>query len=76
MPQIEHNGPGFYYLVSWRRDIAGSPWDEESVRDWRQSELLVPNTPTFVPYRIKVRYNNKSPELRPTTLFKAIKSTR
>ncbi|RVE47838.1 hypothetical protein evm_007469 [Chilo suppressalis] len=54
MPQIEHNGPGFYYLVSWRRDIAGQQWDEAQVRDWQQSELLVPNTPTFEPYRIKV----------------------
>ncbi|CAH0765981.1 unnamed protein product [Diatraea saccharalis] len=54
MPQIEHNGPGFYYLVSWRRDIPGQPWEEAQLRDWQQTELLVPNTPTFEPYRIKV----------------------
>ncbi|XP_049882057.1 neuroglian-like isoform X1 [Pectinophora gossypiella] len=54
MPQIEHNGPGFYYLVSWRRNITGQPWQEQQVRDWEQTDLLVPNTPTFVPYKIKV----------------------
>ncbi|XP_028040488.1 neuroglian-like isoform X2 [Bombyx mandarina] len=54
MPQIEHNGPGFYYLVSWRRNITGQPWEEHQVRDWQQTEHLVTNTPTFQPYKIKV----------------------
>ncbi|XP_041975037.1 neuroglian-like isoform X1 [Aricia agestis] len=54
MSEIEHNGPGFYYLVSWRRDIGGQQWSEQHVRDWRTTDLTVPNTPTFQPYRIKV----------------------
>ncbi|CAH1639978.1 unnamed protein product [Spodoptera littoralis] len=54
MPQIEHNGPGFYYLVTWRRNITGQPWVEEQVRDWQQTEYTVLNTPTFVPYKVKV----------------------
>ncbi|KAL4704425.1 hypothetical protein ACJJTC_000424 [Scirpophaga incertulas] len=54
MSEIEHNGPGFYYLVSWRRNVTGQPWEEEQVRDWRTPQLLVPNTPTFQPYKIKV----------------------
>lgn len=54
MPQIDHNGPGFYYLVSWRRNISGQPWSEEMVRDWKQSQYVVPDTPTFQPYKIKV----------------------
>ncbi|XP_050669653.1 neuroglian [Leptidea sinapis] len=54
MPQIEHNGPGFYYLVSWRRNISGAAWSEQQVRDWNQNELVVTNTPTFQPYKIKV----------------------
>lgn len=54
MPQIEHNGPGFYYLVSWRRNITGQQWSEDQVRDWRKTEVIVPNTPTFQPYKIKV----------------------
>ncbi|XP_068626335.1 neuroglian isoform X1 [Battus philenor] len=54
MPQIEHNGPGFYYLVSWRRNITGQPWNDQQVTDWQETELVVPNTPTFQPYRIKV----------------------
>ncbi|KAL0850772.1 hypothetical protein ABMA28_006704 [Loxostege sticticalis] len=54
MPQIEHNGPGFYYLVSWRRNITGQPWEEQQVRDWQQTEYVVHNTPTFQPYKLKV----------------------
>ncbi|XP_047520438.1 neuroglian isoform X2 [Pieris napi] len=54
MPQIEHNGPGFYYQVSWRRNISGTPWSEQQIRDWTQSEYIVLNTPTFQPYKIKV----------------------
>nr|XP_032528918.1 neuroglian isoform X2 [Danaus plexippus plexippus] len=54
MPQIEHNGPGFYYLVSWKRNISGAAWSEEQVRDWATTEYVIPNTPTFKPYKIKV----------------------
>nr|XP_034837376.1 neuroglian isoform X3 [Maniola hyperantus] len=54
MPQIEHNGPGFYYFVSWRRNISGAAWSDQQVRDWRQTEVVVLSTPTFQPYRIKV----------------------
>ncbi|XP_061709263.1 neuroglian isoform X3 [Cydia pomonella] len=60
MPQIEHNGPGFYYQVSFKRNDTGEGWTDQTVQDWRQSELLVPNTPTFVPYKIKVvAWNSK-----------------
>nr|XP_049692060.1 neuroglian-like isoform X1 [Helicoverpa armigera] len=54
MPQIDHNGPGFYYLVTWRPNIDGQPWVEEQVHDWQQTQYVVTNTPTFVPYKIKV----------------------
>lgn len=54
MPEIEHNGPGFHYQVSWRRNISGAQWTEEQVRDWKQNKLVVSNTPTFVDYWIKV----------------------
>lgn len=54
MPQIEQNGPGFYYHVAWRRNITGAEWSEEQIRDWQITEHLVPNTPTFQPYKIKV----------------------
>lgn len=57
MPQIEHNGPEFYYQVAWRRDIPGQQWNEHQLRDWQTSEFLVPNTPTFQPYKIKVCTN-------------------
>ncbi|XP_060803660.1 neuroglian [Amyelois transitella] len=58
MPQIEHNGPGFYYLVSYRRNITGENYQSQKVSDWQQTQLVVPNTPTFQPYRIKVVAGN------------------
>ncbi|KAM3958602.1 neuroglian-like [Aphomia sociella] len=54
MPQIEHNGPGFYYRVFWRRNITGEIYQDHHVADWQQEQFVVPNTPTFQPYRIKV----------------------
>ena len=54
MPQIEHNGPGFYYSVSWRRNITGAAWSDVQVPDWQQDEYVVLDTPTFQPYKIKV----------------------
>ena len=53
MPEIEHNGRGFYYLVYWKRDILGEDWNIEKISDWRQSSILIPNQPTFKRYRIK-----------------------
>merc|ERR1712071_327297 len=55
MPEIEHNGRGFYYLVYWRRDILGEDWNiEKKITDWKISSVLIPNQPTFKRYRIKV----------------------
>ena len=54
MPEIEHNGRGFYYLVYWRRDILGEDWNiEKKITDWKVSSVLIPNQPTFKRYRIK-----------------------
>lgn len=60
MPQIEHNGPGFYYSVSWRRNISGAAWSDAQVADWRTDEYLVPDTPTFQPYKIKVHTHTRT----------------
>lgn len=59
MPEIEHNGPGFKYRVYWKRDdIENARWQTEDVVDWEQDHFVVPNQPTFKPYRIKVEAHN------------------
>lgn len=59
MPEIEHNGPGFKYRVYWKRDnVSGATWESSDVVDWIQDHYVVPNQPTFRPYRIKVEAHN------------------
>ncbi|XP_042307980.1 neural cell adhesion molecule L1-like protein isoform X2 [Sceloporus undulatus] len=51
---MEHNGPGLEYKVNWRQqDVA--EWEEETVQ---KHFLVLQNTPTFVPYDIKVQAVN------------------
>ena len=58
MPEIEHNGPGFKYRVYWKPDVENARWQTEDVVDWEQDHFVVPNQPTFEPYRIKVEAHN------------------
>lgn len=62
MPEIEHNGPRFQYRIYWKRDIPGEDWNTEDVFDWKQSELLIRDQPTFQPYKIKVVAMNERGE--------------
>ncbi|XP_054278770.1 neuroglian isoform X2 [Macrosteles quadrilineatus] len=62
MPEIEHNAPRFHYRVFWRRDIPGEQWTSEDITDWRKSELVINNQPTFQPYKIKVIAINEKGE--------------
>ncbi|KAH7974594.1 hypothetical protein HPB49_017198 [Dermacentor silvarum] len=60
MSPIEHNAPGFFYKVLWKRDdIPGSAWNEHIIEDWKQNRLVVPDQPSFKPYRIKVEAHNR-----------------
>ncbi|CAL8280370.1 unnamed protein product [Boreogadus saida] len=63
---VEHNGPGLEYQVGYRRLGAG-PWTEQLVK---RHLLVVQDTPTFVPYEIRVRTLNAvgwGPEARVVT---------
>ncbi|XP_030064382.1 neural cell adhesion molecule L1-like protein isoform X2 [Microcaecilia unicolor] len=51
----EHNGPDLVYKVSWRLKGQESEWHEETVR---RHFFTVKDTPTFVPYDIKVQAEN------------------
>lgn len=62
MPEIEHNAPRFHYRVFWRRDIPGEQWNSDDILDWRKSDFVIPNQPTFQPYRIKVIAINEKGE--------------
>ncbi|XP_039971758.1 neural cell adhesion molecule L1-like protein isoform X1 [Xiphias gladius] len=52
---IEHNGPGLEYKVSYRRQDMEEDWKEHMVK---RHSFVVKNTPTFVPYEIKIQAKN------------------
>ncbi|XP_038155797.1 neural cell adhesion molecule L1-like protein isoform X5 [Cyprinodon tularosa] len=52
---IEHNGPGLEYKVSYRRQDVEEDWKEHTVK---RHSFVVWNTPTFVPYEVKIQAKN------------------
>lgn len=58
MPPSEHNGPGFFYRVYWKRQADDVEWKMETVANWSQTELVLHHQPTFQPYLIKVEAHN------------------
>ncbi|XP_038666627.1 neural cell adhesion molecule L1-like protein isoform X4 [Scyliorhinus canicula] len=52
---IDWNGPGLKYKVSWRQQGSNTTWNEQIVT---KHHLFVMNTPTFVPFDIKVQVLN------------------
>ncbi|XP_067398758.1 neural cell adhesion molecule L1-like protein isoform X3 [Emydura macquarii macquarii] len=64
---MEQNGPGLEYKVSWRQQGVETDWNEETVK---KHSLTLKNTPTFVPYEIKIQAVNNfgsGPEPNVTT---------
>ena len=55
LPPIEHNGPGLEYKVSYRRQGVEEAWQEHMVK---RHSFVVKNTPTFVPYEVKIQARN------------------
>lgn len=58
LPEIEHNGPNFFYRVSWKRDIENEKWISRNVSHWRQDNTIINDQPTYVRYLIKVEAFN------------------
>ncbi|XP_053330207.1 neural cell adhesion molecule L1 isoform X2 [Spea bombifrons] len=59
---IDWNGPGFQYIVRWRRHSQDETWKERKVQS---PPVIVQDTNTFEPYEIKVQSVNeygKAPE--------------
>ncbi|XP_072238960.1 neural cell adhesion molecule L1-like protein isoform X1 [Leuresthes tenuis] len=52
---IEQNGPGLEYKLSYRRQDVEEDWKEHTVK---RHSFVVRNTPTFVPYEIKIQAKN------------------
>ncbi|XP_061583932.1 neural cell adhesion molecule L1-like protein isoform X9 [Cololabis saira] len=52
---IEHNGPGLEYKVSYRQQDVEDDWKEHTVK---RHSFVVRNTPTFVPYEVKIQARN------------------
>ena len=50
MPQIEHNAPKFKYRIYYKLDEPGKTWNIEDIADWKQKELVIPNTDTYTRY--------------------------
>lgn len=64
---VEHNGPDLEYKLSYRLMGVEDSWKEQMVK---RHSFLVENTPTFVPYEIKIHAHNRhgwAPEPRVVT---------
>lgn len=64
MPPLEHNAPGFFYRVYYkRRDLEDTAsetgWLSEDIPDWKQGSLAKYGMPVFKPFRIKVEAHNR-----------------
>ncbi|KAI4881927.1 hypothetical protein NFI96_021097 [Prochilodus magdalenae] len=64
---IEHNGPGLEYKLSYRQLGVEDTWTENIIK---RHSFVVKDTPTFVPYEIKIQARNNhgwAPEPRLVT---------
>ncbi|KAH3848860.1 hypothetical protein DPMN_091243 [Dreissena polymorpha] len=56
MNQMEHNGAGFKYLVSYQRQ--GDPMKTILLNDWRNNSVEVDATEPYYPYQVKIQAKN------------------
>ncbi|XP_033940053.1 neural cell adhesion molecule L1-like protein [Pseudochaenichthys georgianus] len=52
---IQHNGPGLEYEIFYKRQGVEEDWQTHTVK---RHSFVVKNTPTFVPYEIKIQARN------------------
>ena len=57
MEKLDHNGPGFHYIVGYKRSDQ-SRAIEVRVEDYKQGRLVIPGQPVFSEYEIYVRAFN------------------
>ena len=60
MPQIEHNGDNFEYIVTYQpRGDSTEAEVTDVITDWTKGRLVIPNQPTFQEYVISVGTRNE-----------------
>ncbi|XP_064605046.1 neuroglian-like isoform X2 [Liolophura sinensis] len=67
MPQIQHNGQGFQYLMSYRRlGDSSSNWEKRTVSDYKETRVVIDNVVTepYQPFEIKVVAHNSVGDAR------------
>ncbi|XP_031438210.1 neuronal cell adhesion molecule a isoform X3 [Clupea harengus] len=67
LTELQANGPALTILVSWKQKDVEQEWNNDAV-DNNITEYVVSDTPTFVPYDIKVQATNlfgNAPEPEP-----------
>ena len=63
MPKSDHNAPGFYYVVKWRRrDLAIPEEFHEVIVPADRSSLIVSHQPIYKPYELYVLSVNRMGE--------------
>ncbi|XP_063165495.1 neuronal cell adhesion molecule isoform X4 [Candoia aspera] len=68
LTDFQSNGPGLQYKVSWRQNDDEDEWTSVTVAN--VSKYIVADTPTFVPYEIKVQaLNDLGPAPEPITII-------
>ena len=59
IPQMEHNGPNFKYIVGYKRaDDRNAEFREAHVNDWTEGRVVIGGQDTFVKYEIYVMAAN------------------
>ncbi|KAH8032601.1 hypothetical protein HPB51_026054 [Rhipicephalus microplus] len=59
MAPIDHNAPGFFYRVSWKRnDLPNATWSSHDVKDWTQERLVLQGQSRSTPYSVRVEAHN------------------
>ncbi|KAM4712389.1 neuronal cell adhesion molecule a isoform 2-T2 [Anableps anableps] len=65
---FQSNGPGLEYKVQWRQKDVEDDWTSKNVGN--TSQYIVTDTPTYVPYEIKVQaFNNYGNAPEPTVVI-------
>lgn len=58
VPETFHYGPGFHYIIHWKRVDRDEKYNTVIVQDYKQSTFILEDQPTFTHYRIKVQSKN------------------
>jgi hypothetical protein len=58
VPEAQHHGPNFSYVVSYKESKPGAPWVDVVIDDWRQESFVVTDQPVYQKYSVKVGARN------------------